>query len=68
MSQDDRPTVTTEEAAGLLGVSKATVIRLIQRSELQAYKLTLGQTSPYRIYRDSIDDLIERRQHQPLNE
>jgi excisionase family DNA binding protein len=62
MSQDNRPIVTTEEAITLLGVSKATVIRMIQRGELQAYKLTLGQTSPYRIYKDSIDSVIERRQ------
>jgi excisionase family DNA binding protein len=49
----------------LLGVSRSTVIRLIQRGELMAYKLTPGQTSPLRIYKDSVEALLERREQHP---
>jgi len=57
-----RKTVSTEKATQMLGVSTATVIRLIQQGELEAYKLTLGLTSPYRIYLDSIERFLEQRQ------
>ena len=43
---NQRPTISADEAARILGVSKSTITRLIQRGELEAYKLTLGQTSP----------------------
>ncbi len=42
-----------------------TVTRLIKRGELQAYKLTPGETSPLRIYKDSVELLLERRQQRP---
>ncbi|MBU0705478.1 MAG: helix-turn-helix domain-containing protein [Chloroflexi bacterium] len=65
MPQDDRPTLTTTQVMDLLGVSRSTVVRLVQRGELKAYKLTLGQTSPLRIYKDSVDELLDSRQQQP---
>ena len=65
MPQDDRPTLTTIQVMDLLGVSRSTVVRLVQRGELKAYKLTLGQTSPLRIYKDSVEELLDSRQQQP---
>jgi excisionase family DNA binding protein len=55
-------TVTTQEAMKILGVSKATVSRLVKRGELAAYKLTPAENSPLRIYKDSLDELLEKRQ------
>ena len=60
---EQRLAVSTQEAVSILGVSKATVARLVRDGELEAYKLTPGITSPYRIYRDSIDAFVQRRQH-----
>lgn len=56
-----RRAVSTREAMKMLGVSKSTVARLIRIGELEAYKLTPGVTSDYRIYVDSIEKLLERR-------
>lgn len=50
----------------MLGVSRMTITRLFKRGDLQGYKLTLSKNSPYRIYVDSIEDLLERRQQVSL--
>lgn len=57
-----RKAVSAQKAMKMLGVSRATVTRLVRIGELEAYKLTPGVSSPYRIYVDSIDRLLERRQ------
>ena len=64
MPDSERPTTSTTEAAQLLGVSKTTITRLVKRGDLEAYKLTTGATSPLRIYQDSVEALIQRRQQQ----
>ncbi len=61
----DRPTLSTRETAALLGVNPVTVQRLVKRGELEAFKLTTGKTSPLRIYKDSIEALLERRKQHP---
>ena len=61
-----RKAVSTQEAMQMIGVSKATVSRLIRDGDLEAYKLTPKITSPYRIYVDSIEQFLERRQHDPI--
>ena len=66
MTQDDRPTLSSSEAAQIIGVSIPTITRMIQRGELEAYKLTLAKSSPLRIYKDSVEDVLERRKQQPL--
>jgi excisionase family DNA binding protein len=58
---DERETVTTSEVMGLLGVSRATVTRLVKKGELEAYKLTPAKNSPLRIYKDSVEELLEER-------
>ena len=67
MTHSQRPTANADEAAEILGVSKSTITRLIQRGDLVAYKLTPRKNSPLRIYRDSIDTLLKTRQVQPAN-
>jgi excisionase family DNA binding protein len=54
-------TVSTKEAAKQLGVGTSTVVRMIHRGDLDAYKKTLAKRSPYRIYQHSIDEVKDRR-------
>jgi excisionase family DNA binding protein len=61
MDDQDREVVTTTEAMAMLGVSRSTVTRLVQRGELEAYKLTTAKHSDLRIFLDSIHDLLRRR-------
>lgn len=56
-------TATTAQAADLLGVSRSTVTRLVQDGKLKAYKLNPSAVnSPLRIYRTSVDRLLQQRQ------
>ena len=56
-------TLTTAQAADLLGVSKSTITRLAQAGKLKAYKLNpFSNNSPWRIYRSAIDNLLQQRQ------
>ena len=57
-----REAVSSREAMKMLGVSRSTVARLVRTGQLEAYKKTPGVTSDYRIYLDSIEKLLERRQ------
>jgi excisionase family DNA binding protein len=54
-------TVSTKEAAKQLGVGTSTVVRMIHRGDLDAYKKTLAKRSPFRVYQSSIDDVKDRR-------
>ena len=65
MTQPDRHTFTTSQVMELLGVSRATVSRLVQQGELEGYKLTAAKNSHLRIYKDSVEDLLERRKLGP---
>jgi len=63
MDLEPESTVTTAQAADLLGVSRSTITRLVQDGQLEAYKLNPSAVnSPLRIYRASIDRLLEQRQ------
>ena len=60
---DQQLIVTTAQAAELLGVSKSTVTRFLRDGILKGYKLHPASTnSPFRIYRTSVDRLIQQRQ------
>ena len=59
---ESRQVATTSETMDLLGVSRATVSNLVKQGDLEAYKLTPAVNSPYRIYLDSIQSLLKRRQ------
>jgi excisionase family DNA binding protein len=61
MGEEERKVVTTTEAMKLLGLSRATVSRLLKRGDLEGYKLTPAKHSDLRIYVDSIEELKERR-------
>jgi len=49
--------VTVRTACQLLGVTQQTIYKLIREERVKAFKLP-GRTSPYRIYRESLDDYI----------
>lgn len=57
----DSKTVSTTEAAEMLGVGTSTVVRMIHRGDLQAYKKTLAKHSAFRIYVDSIEEVQRQR-------
>ena len=57
-----RETVTSREAARILGVGVTTIIRWIGDGRLEAYKLDpLAQKSWYRIYLSSVEAFLEQR-------
>jgi len=58
-------TVTTKEAARILGVSTPTVIRLVNSRRLRAYKLTGLKNSPFRIDAESVRALLREREAGP---
>jgi excisionase family DNA binding protein len=60
----DNGTVSTLEAAALLGVSRNTVIRMVKRGELRAYRKTRAYRSPLRVFRDSVREVIEKQGRQ----
>lgn len=62
----DDGTVSTTEAAALLGISRNTIIRMVNRGELQGYKKTLARNSPMRVYRESVLEFMEKVQGRQL--
>jgi len=60
--------INSRQAAQTLGVSIATVARLVRSGTLQGYKLTKGRNSPLRISRASIDRLLADRSTPPTPE
>jgi hypothetical protein len=59
-----REHVSVNEASETLQVSRETVINMINRGELQGFKKTLAINSPFRVYVDSIESLMLKREHQ----
>jgi len=60
--ENSNGTITTTEAANVLGVSRATVSRMIQRGEIKGYKLTMALNSPYRVYQQSVQEFLNKRE------
>jgi excisionase family DNA binding protein len=60
---NEKETVSTKEAARMLGVAPSTVTRMIHRGDLRAHKKTPAQTSAFRVYKSSIEKVKEERQH-----
>lgn len=61
--QQERKTVSVTEAAAMLGLDRTTVTKLLQDGDLKGYKKTLGLTSPWRIYVDSIEEFKRLREN-----
>lgn len=50
------------EVAEILELDRTTVLGLIKRGHLEGFKITLGVTSPYRVYLDTVQEFIRKRQ------
>jgi len=61
--QETRKTVSTRKAAEMLGVGTSTVVRLIHRGDLAAFKKTPAKHSAFRIYVDSIEEVKRQRSY-----
>jgi hypothetical protein len=59
-------TVTTAQAASILGASTGTITRLYRTGLLKGHKLTSARNSPLRIYQDSLDQMLLMRQPENL--
>jgi len=58
----DRETITTKEAAEMLGVTTVTVTRYVDKGDLEGYKVNPRRSnSPLRIYKDSVKALLRER-------
>lgn len=55
-------TISAEEAAGMIGVHKTTLIAYIRDGLIEAYKVSPKETSPYRVYRASVEKFIRETQ------
>jgi excisionase family DNA binding protein len=63
MARNNRKeTVSTKEAAEMLGVGTTTINRMIHRGDLDAYRKTPVKYSPFRVYKSSIEKVKEERQ------
>ncbi len=56
--------ISTIEAAKRLGVSRATMVRLIQAGEIAAEKKTVGPNSAYLVSVESVEAYRTKRQQQ----
>ena len=56
--------ISTIEAAEQLGISRATMVRLIQAGEIVAEKKTTGENSAYLVEQASVDAYRRKRQQQ----
>jgi excisionase family DNA binding protein len=61
---EDRPTISAQEAATLLGVSKPTLLRLWAQGFLEGYRLTPYRNGQIRLYRDSVEQFDRQRKSQ----
>ena len=55
MAGNNQGDLTKKQVANILNVSPGTVDNLIRRGDLEAYKLSPGQTGPVRIRPESLD-------------
>ncbi len=60
----DNTHISTIEAARQLGISRATMVRLIQAGEIEAEKKTVGATSAYLVSVASVNAYRTKRQQQ----
>jgi len=57
MTEATDDVVTVSAAGRVLGVTPQTIYKLIKAGKVKAFKLP-GRTSPYRIYKRSLDDYV----------
>jgi excisionase family DNA binding protein len=60
-----RETLTAKEAAEIVGISRSALLRYVKRGWIRGYKKGLGLRSPAVIYKDSLDEFLEKREVVP---
>ncbi len=65
LPREDRETITSKEAAEILGVHLSTLLDYVNRGWIEGRKKGLGLTSPTLIYVDSLRAFIEARKIKP---
>ncbi|MEM8534443.1 MAG: helix-turn-helix domain-containing protein [Chloroflexota bacterium] len=61
---EDRPTMSAQEAAAYLRISKPTVLRLSTQGLLTGYPVTSYSNGRVRLYRDSVELFDSQRKNQ----
>lgn len=61
---EDRPTISAQEAAIFLGVSKPTLLRLWAQGFLEGYRATPYRNGQIRLYRDTVEQFDRQRKSQ----
>ena len=62
--KEDRPTMSAQEAADYLGISRPTLLRLWSQGFLEGYRVTPYQNGRVRLYRDSVERFDRQRKNQ----
>ena len=62
--REDRPTMSVQEAAAALGISKPTLLRLWTQGLLEGYRVTPYRNGRVRLYRDSVEQFDRQRKSQ----
>lgn len=63
---EDRPTMSAQEAAAYLGISKPTLLRLWGQGTLGGYRVTPARNGRIRLYRDSVEEFDRQRKSQVM--
>lgn len=61
---EDRPTMSVNEAAERIGISKPTLLRLWAQGLLEGYRVTPYRNGRVRLYRDSVEVFDRQRKNQ----
>jgi excisionase family DNA binding protein len=61
---EERPTMSAQEAADYLGISKPTLLRLWAQKVLPGYRVTPYRNGPIRLYRDAVEQFDRQRKSQ----
>jgi excisionase family DNA binding protein len=62
--REDRPTMSVQEAAAALGISKPTLLRLWAQGYLTGYRVTPYRNGPIQLYRDAVEQFDRQRKSQ----
>ncbi len=60
---DERPLISPDEAARIIGITKQSVIEAYRRGQIKGYKMGEGLRSPLALYRNTVEAYaLQRRQ------
>ena len=57
--------LTRRQVKARLGIGKAEFLRLVKTGELRAIRTSDAPNSPFRVFEESLDEYIERREFKP---